>query len=86
VVFDVLAGVGMVIHLAFTFFVAVGAVLAGRWHRLVWLHVPAVAWGVGIIAVGHECPLTPLEKWLRRRAGGAGHAGGFVYRYVEEVI
>jgi hypothetical protein len=84
--FDVLADVVMVVHLAFILFVAVGALLAWRWPRLVWLHVPAVAWGVGIIAIGYECPLTPLEKWLRRRAGDEGYEGGFVDRYVEDVI
>ena len=85
-VFDVLAGVVMVVHLAFVVFVALGALLAWRWPRLVWLHVPAVAWGVGIIAIGYECPLTPLEKWLRRRAGGDGYEGGFVDRYIENVV
>ena len=85
-VFDVLAGVVMVVHLAFILFVAVGALLAWRWPRLVWLHVPAVAWGVGIIVIGYECPLTPLEKWLRRSAGDDGYEGGFVDRYVEGVI
>lgn len=76
----------MVAHLAFILFVAVGALLAWRWPRLVWLHVPAVAWGVGIIAIGYECPLTPLEKWLRRRAGGDAYEGGFVDRYIENVV
>ncbi len=85
-VFDVLADVVMVVHLAFILFVAVGALLAWRWPRLVWLHVPAVAWGVSIIAIGYECPLTPLEKWLRRRAGDEGYESGFVDRYVEDVI
>jgi hypothetical protein len=85
-VFDVLASVVMVVHLAFIVFVAVGALVAWRWPRLVWLHVPAVTWGVGIVVIGYECPLTPLEKWLRRRAGGGGYEGGFVDRYVEDVI
>lgn len=84
--FDVLADVVMVVHLAFIVFVAVGALLASRWRRLVWLHVPAVAWSAGTIAVGYECPLTPLEKTLRRRAGGEVYDGGFVDRYVEDVI
>lgn len=85
-VFDVLAGVVLVVHLAFILFVAVGALLAWRWSWLRWLHVPAVAWAVGIIVVGFECPLTPLEKWLRKRGGGEGYEGGFVDRYIENVI
>jgi hypothetical protein len=52
----------------------------------VWPHVPAVAWGIGIIVIGYECPLTPLEKWLRRRGGGEEYKGGFIDRYIENVI
>ena len=85
-VFDVFAGVVLVVHLAFILFVAAGALIAWRWPWLVWLHVPAVAWGVGIIVVGYECPLTPVEKWLRKRGGGEGYQGGFIDRYVENVI
>ena len=84
-VYDALADAVVVVHLAFILFVAVGALLAWRWPRLVWLHVPAVAWGVGIIAIGYECPLTPLEKWFRRRAGES-YEGGFVDHYVEGVV
>jgi hypothetical protein len=51
----------------------------------VWLHLPSVAWGAGIVAIGWACPLTPLEKWLRRR-DGESYEGGFVDHYVEDVV
>jgi hypothetical protein len=51
-----------------------------------WFHLPAVAWGIAIITIGFTCPLTPLEHYLRGRAGQQGHDGGFVDRYVEGVI
>jgi hypothetical protein len=84
-VYDVLADAVVVVHLAFILFVAVGALLACRWRWLVWLHVPAVAWGAGIIVIGWDCPLTPLEQWLRRQAGES-YTGGFVDRYLEGVV
>jgi hypothetical protein len=84
-VFDVMADAVVVVHVAFIVFVAVGALLAWRWRWLVWLHVPAVVWGVGIIVIGWECPLTPLEKWLRRH-DGQDYEGGFVDRYLEGVV
>jgi hypothetical protein len=83
--YDVLADAVVVVHVAFIVFVAVGALLAWRWRWLVWLHIPAVAWGVGIIVVGWVCPLTPLEKWLRRQ-DGRSYEGGFVDRYLEGVV
>ena len=84
-VFDGLADAVVVIHLAFIAFVALGSLLACRWRWLVWLHVPSVGWGAGIVAIGWDCPLTPLEQWLRRRSGES-YEGGFVDRYLEGVV
>lgn len=81
-----LADLVVVVHLAFILFVGLGALLAWRWPRLVWLHVPAAVYGLTIVTVGFDCPLTPLEKHLRRRAGDAGYEGGFVDHYLEGVV
>lgn len=81
-----LADVVVVVHLAFLVFVAVGGLLAWRWPGLLWLHVPALVWGLLSITVGLSCPLTSVEKHLRHAAGEEGYAGGFVDRYVEDVV
>jgi hypothetical protein len=85
-VHGVLADVVVVVHLAFIVFVGVGGLLA--WYRpwVLWLHVPSVLWGVAIVTVGFTCPLTPLEKTLRQKAGEEGYGGGFVDRYIEGVV
>jgi hypothetical protein len=85
-VFRLLADLVVVVHLAFIVFIAVGGLLVWRWPWLVRLHIPALVWGVAIITVGFTCPLTPLEKELRVRAGDQGYDGGFVDRYLEDVI
>lgn len=76
----------VVVHFAFVVFVAIGGVLAWRWPKLIWAHVPAVVWGVAIVTIGFDCPLTPLEKYLRRRGGEGDYEGGFIDRYVENVV
>ncbi len=81
-----LADLTLIVHFAFIAFIALGGLLSWRWPRLVWLHVPAVAWGVAIITIGFTCPLTPLEKHFRWLAGEGGYEGGFVDRYLEDVI
>jgi Protein of Unknown function (DUF2784) len=86
VTYRFLADAVVVVHFAFVVFVAVGGLLAWRWPRVLWLHVPAVVWGVGIVTVGYECPLTPLERYLRRRGGEDPSGSGFIDRYVEGVI
>jgi hypothetical protein len=81
-----LADAVLVLHLAFVLFVAAGVLAVARWRRLAWLHLPAVAWGVGISLTGTVCPLTPLEQWLRTRAGQQGYAGGFIEHYLLGIV
>jgi hypothetical protein len=76
----------VVVHFAFVVFVAVGGLLAWRWPRVLWLHVPAVIWGIGIVTIGYDCPLTPLERWLRRLGGEVPSHKGFIDQYLEGVI
>ena len=76
----------LLLHLAFIVFVLLGGLLALRWRRAPWLHLPAVAWGVYIELSGGLCPLTPLENSLRRAAGEAGYDGGFIEHYLLPVI
>lgn len=85
-VFEVLADVVVLLHLGFILFVALGSLVLWRWPRLAWAHVPALLYAIVIITVGFSCPLTPLEKWLRRRGDGVAYEGGFVDRYVEDVV
>jgi hypothetical protein len=81
-----LADLVVLAHLAFILFCALGGLFALRWPRVAWLHLPALAWGVGIELSGGVCPLTPLENRLRASAGGAGYAGGFIEHHLMPVI
>ena len=76
------ADVVLVLHLAFVVFVCVGGFLTWRWPAVGYIQLPAAAYGVIIELAGFRCPLTPLEKWLRRRAGSTGYDGGFVEHYI----
>ncbi|WP_298232144.1 DUF2784 domain-containing protein [uncultured Azohydromonas sp.] len=72
----------VVLHLLFIGFVVLGAALLPRWPCLVWLHVPALLWGMYVEASGSPCPLTPLENHLRALAGARGYGGGFIEHYL----
>ncbi|HSF03414.1 MAG TPA: DUF2784 domain-containing protein, partial [Solirubrobacterales bacterium] len=69
-------------HLGFILFVMLGALLAFRWPRVAWLHLPCAVWGAWVELAGWVCPLTPLEVELRRKAGLEGYRGGFIENYV----
>ena len=60
--------------------------LALRWPRVAWLHLPAAAWAAFVEFSGRLCPLTPLENTLRRRAGLDEYSGDFVANYVLPVL
>jgi hypothetical protein len=77
-----LASLVLAVHGAFVLFVVAGGLLALRWPRAAWAHLPAAAWGAGIEFSGGVCPLTPLENRLRELAGLAGYDGGFVEHYL----
>ncbi|PKO82799.1 MAG: DUF2784 domain-containing protein [Betaproteobacteria bacterium HGW-Betaproteobacteria-11] len=85
-IYHVLADAVLVLHLAFIMFVVLGAFLTARFPRLIWLHLPALAWGAFIELSGGICPLTPLENRLRRLAGGEGYRGGFIEHYLTSLI
>jgi hypothetical protein len=76
----------VVIHFAFVVFVVVGGVLALRWPKLLWIHVPTVLYSVWIITFSITCPLTPLERDLRERGGQDRYGESFIERYVEGML
>jgi hypothetical protein len=61
-----------------------GSLLARRWPRVLWLHVPLVLTILALYASGSDCPLTALELELRDEAGLPGYRGGFIGHYVTE--
>ncbi len=73
-------------HLAYLVFVAIGGILAWRWRALIWAHLASVAWAVGILVIGQDCPLTELQRRAEERAGQPADGRGFVDRYIEGVV
>jgi len=84
--FRLLADLILGLHFLFVVFVVIGGLLVVRWPALAWVHLPAAIWGALIEFRGWICPLTPLEKALRERAGGAGYEGGFIEHYLVPVL
>lgn len=82
----ILADAIVALHGAFIVFALLGAGLLVRWPGLVFVHLPALAWGAWIEFSGRICPLTPLENRFRAQAGDAGYAGGFIDHYLTPII
>lgn len=81
-----LADIVLILHVMFVAFVLGGAFLVWKWNRLIWIHVPAVAWGALTEFAGIICPLTPLEVHLRQLSGEAGYQGGCIEHYLTAAL
>ncbi|MEJ2360271.1 MAG: DUF2784 domain-containing protein [Gammaproteobacteria bacterium] len=76
----------VVLHLSFAVFVMLGAFLLLKWPKWIWVHLPAVCWGILVEFTGWICPLTPLENRLRDQAGLGMYRGDFVMHYLMPVL
>jgi len=76
----------MLIHFAFIAFALLGSFLVLWKPWVVWLHLPALAWGAWIEASGNICPLTPLENRYRLLAGESTYGEGFISHYLTPII
>ena len=76
----------MLFHFGFIAFALAGSFLILRWSKVIFLHIPALAWGVWIEASGNLCPLTPLENHFRDLAGQSTYGEGFITHYLGPII
>lgn len=94
--YSLLADIVLLVHLAVVVFVVGGlfAIVAGNLRGWSWVNSPVLrvihAAAIGIVVLqawlGQDCPLTVLESWLRRLAGSAAYAGGFIEHWVHQVL
>ncbi|MFZ5826382.1 MAG: DUF2784 domain-containing protein [Bacillota bacterium] len=73
-------------HFAFVIFAIAGGLLLPLRPELIWVHLPVVAWSALVNLLNWTCPLTPLEKYFRRRAGLQSYAGGFLFHHFGSLV
>jgi hypothetical protein len=84
--YQLLADLVLIVHLAFVVFVLCGGLLVLRWRWIAWLHLPAALWGAVVEFTGWICPLTPLENWLRTQGGETSYHPDFIAQYLLPVL
>lgn len=85
--YRILAEGTMLLHFGFLVYVVAGGLLALRWPRSAWVHIPVALYALGIAVVHWRCPLTYVEDWARTEAYGQGLTGtGFIDHYLSGVV
>lgn len=84
--YALLADLVLILHATFILFVVFGGLLVFWRRHLIWLHIPAAAWGILIELRGWICPLTYLENDLRAASGDSGYAVGFIEHYLVPLV
>lgn len=84
--YEFLAATIAIAHLVFVVFAMFGGLLVLRYPQMLWLHLPALLWGVTVQWADWICPLTPLENYFRLRSGKAGFEGGFIEYWISKIL
>jgi len=81
-----LADAVMMAHAILLIFFVIGGFLVWRWPRLIWAHLFVGFWNLAIVILDFGCPITAMEKDLRRRAGEQPYDGGFIKHYIDGTV
>ncbi|MDX1439457.1 MAG: DUF2784 domain-containing protein [Rubricoccaceae bacterium] len=76
----------LALHFLFAAFAVFGGFLILFDWRLAFVHLPAVVWSSAVNLANWTCPLTPLEKSLRQRAGQQPFEESWIQNYIEPLV
>ena len=84
--YEVAANLVLISHLLFIFFVVFGGLLFFLSKKIIYLHVPALIWGIYIELTHSICPLTYLENWFLQKANLMTYSEGFIKNYLLPIV
>ena len=85
-IFEIFAVLALLLHLSFILFVIFGAILILKFKKIIYFHIPAVAWGAYIELSHSICPLTHLENYFLKKAGKEQYSVDFIENYIFKII
>ena len=86
ILLETLATLTLLLHFSFILFVIFGALLLLRFKKIIYFHIPAVAWGAYIELSHSICPLTHLENYFLKKAGKDQYSVDFIENYIFKII
>ena len=80
--YELAANLTLIIHLVFIIFVVFGALLFFASTKIIYIHFPALVWGIYMELSHSICFLTYFENWFLYKANLTTYPGGFIQNYI----
>ena len=84
--YELAANLTLIIHFVFIIFVVFGALLYFVLTKIIFVHVPALIWGIYMELTHSICPLTYLENFLLQKANLSTYSEGFIQHYLVPIV
>ena len=84
--YQLAANLTLIVHFAFIIFIVFGALLFFVSTKIIYIHVPALIWGIYIELTQSVCPLTYLENWFLQKVNLTTYSEGFIQKYLMYII
>ena len=84
--YELAANLTLIVHFTFIIFVAFGALLFFVSTKIIYVHLPALIWGIYIELTHSICPLTHLENWFLLKANLKTYSEGFIQNYLVPIV
>ena len=84
--YELLANLTLIIHLIFILFVIFGGMLFFIYSKIIYIHLPALLWGIYIELTNSVCPLTYLENWFLHKGDLSTYSNDFISNYIFPII
>ena len=84
--YELFANLTLIAHLIFILFVIFGGLLFFIFSKIIYIHPPALLWGVYIEITNSVCPLTYLENWFLNKGELTTYSNDFINNYLFQII
>ncbi len=84
--YEFFANITLITHFIFILFVIFGGLLFFSFSKIIYIHLPALFWGIYIELTGSVCPLTHIENWFLHQGGLTTYSNDFINNYFFSII
>ena len=84
--YEFFANLTLIAHLIFILFVVIGGLIFFIFPKIIYMHLPALSWGIYIELTNSVCPLTYLENWFLYKGELSTYSNDFINNYLYPII